>query len=109
MHPSDLEKTTFTCPHGTFAYHRMLFGLCNGPATFQRCMLAIFSDYVEHIMDVFMDNFLVYGGTFDLCLDKFTKVLHRCEEVNLVLNWKKCHFMVQKSVVLNHVVSQRGY
>lgn len=55
-----------------------------------------------------MDDFLIYGGTFDLCLDNLAKVLHRCEEVKLILNWKKCHFMVQKGVVLEHVVSHRG-
>ena len=43
----DQEKTTFTCPFGTFAYRRMPFGLCNAPATFQRCMTAIFSDFFE--------------------------------------------------------------
>ena len=56
----DQEKTTFTCPYGTFAYRRMPFGLCNTPATFQRCMMAIFADLVEEIMDVFMDDFSVY-------------------------------------------------
>jgi hypothetical protein len=45
--PEDQEKTTFTCPFGTFAYRRMPFGLCNAPATFQRCMISIFSDMVE--------------------------------------------------------------
>ena len=48
----DQEKTTFTCPFGTYAYRRMPFGLCNAPATFQRCMLSIFSDLVEHIIEV---------------------------------------------------------
>ncbi|RVW45814.1 Retrovirus-related Pol polyprotein from transposon 17.6 [Vitis vinifera] len=47
----DQEKTTFTCPFGTYAYRRMPFGLCNAPATFQRCMLSIFSDMVERIME----------------------------------------------------------
>ena len=51
----DEEKTTFTCPFGTYAYRRMPFGLCNVPTTFQRCMLSIFSDMVERIMKVFMD------------------------------------------------------
>ncbi|RVW66571.1 Retrovirus-related Pol polyprotein from transposon 17.6 [Vitis vinifera] len=59
---SDQEKTTFTCPFGTYAYRRMPFGLCNAPATFQRCMLSIFSDMVERIMEVFMDDITVYGG-----------------------------------------------
>ncbi|KAJ9189351.1 hypothetical protein P3X46_000659, partial [Hevea brasiliensis] len=58
IHPEDQEKTTFTCPYGTFAYRRMPFGLCNAPATFQRCMMAIFSDYIEDTMEVFMDDFL---------------------------------------------------
>ncbi|XP_050211818.1 uncharacterized protein LOC126661977 [Mercurialis annua] len=55
--PDDQEKTTFTCPYGTFAYHRMSFGLCNAPATFQRCMTSIFADMIEYIMKVFMDAF----------------------------------------------------
>nr|GFA68033.1 hypothetical protein [Tanacetum cinerariifolium] len=55
--PRDQEKTTFTCPYGTFAYQRMPFGLCNAPGTFQRCMLAIFDDMVEKTMEVFMDDF----------------------------------------------------
>ena len=55
---------------------------------------------------MFVDNFLVYGGTFNLCLQNLTKVLHRCERVNLVLNWKKCHFIAQEEVVLGHIVSK---
>ncbi|VVA20548.1 PREDICTED: LOW QUALITY PROTEIN, partial [Prunus dulcis] len=58
--PEDQEKTTFTCPFGTFAYRRMPFGLCNAPATFKRCMMAIFSDMVERFMEVFMDDFSVF-------------------------------------------------
>ncbi|XP_071933215.1 uncharacterized protein [Coffea arabica] len=63
--PEDQEKTTFTCPFGTFAYRRMPFGLCNAPATFQRCMVSIFSEYVEKIIEVFMDDFSVYGIEVD--------------------------------------------
>ncbi|RVW83065.1 Retrovirus-related Pol polyprotein from transposon 297 [Vitis vinifera] len=55
------EKTTFTCPFKTYAYRRMPFGLCNIPATFQRCMLSIFHDMVERIMEVFMDDITIYG------------------------------------------------
>jgi len=66
-------------------------------------MTAIFSDFIENIMEVFIDDFSVYRGTFDLCLENLAKVLYRCEEVNLVLNWEKCHFMVQEEVVLGHV------
>ncbi|GJR11444.1 reverse transcriptase domain-containing protein [Tanacetum coccineum] len=62
MAPEDQEKTTFTFPYGTFAYRRMPFGLCNAPATFQRCMTAIFHDMVEDFMEVFMDDFSVFEG-----------------------------------------------
>lgn len=73
IHPEDQEKTTFTCPFGTFAYRRMPFGLCNAPATFQRCMMAIFSEFLENIMEVFMDDFSVYGQDIHvwLTLHKF--------------------------------------
>ena len=63
--PDDQERTTFTCPYGTFAFKRMLFGLCNAPATFQRCMMSIFSDMVEGTIEVFMDDFPVVGDSFD--------------------------------------------
>ncbi|GKC44929.1 putative nucleotidyltransferase, ribonuclease H [Tanacetum coccineum] len=75
----DQEKTTFTCPYGTFAYRRMPFGLCNAPATFQRCMTAIFHDMVEDFMEVFMDDFS-----------------------------EKCHFMVKEGIVLGHKISGAG-
>jgi hypothetical protein len=65
----DQSKTTFTCPYGTFTYRRMSFGLCNAPASFQRYMMAIFSDMIEMVMDVFMDDFSIYGKTFEDCLD----------------------------------------
>ncbi|KAK1620790.1 hypothetical protein QYE76_026307 [Lolium multiflorum] len=104
----DQEKTTFTCPYGTYAYRRMPFGLCNAPATFQRCMSAIFHGFCESIVEVFMDDFSVYGNSFDSCLRNLDKVLQRCEETNLVLNWEKCHFMVNEGIVLGHKISERG-
>ncbi|CAL2239443.1 unnamed protein product [Prunus armeniaca] len=106
--PEDQEKTTFTCPFGTFAYRRMPFGLCNAPATFQRCMMSIFSDMVERFIEVFMDDFSVFGDSFDQCLHYLSKVLARCEQTNLVLNWEKCHFMVNQGIVLGHVISSKG-
>ncbi|PIN25886.1 DNA-directed DNA polymerase [Handroanthus impetiginosus] len=106
--PEDQEKTTFTCPYGTFAFRRMPFELCNAPATFQRCMMAIFTDMVENFFEVFMDDFSVYENSFDECLNNLSSVLKRCEETNLVLNWEKCHFMVQEGIVLGHKVSNRG-
>ncbi|GJU30416.1 reverse transcriptase domain-containing protein [Tanacetum coccineum] len=89
----DQEKTTFTCPYGTFAYRRMPFGLCNAPGTFQRCMVAIFRDMIEKTMELFMDDFSVFGYSFYSCLSNLEKRLKRCEDTKLVLNWEKCHFM----------------
>ncbi|GJW66363.1 reverse transcriptase domain-containing protein [Tanacetum coccineum] len=73
----DQEKTTFTCPYGTFAYSRMPFGLCNAPSTFQRCMMAIFHDMIEKTMEVFMDDFLVLGDSFDSYLSNLEKMQKR--------------------------------
>ncbi|TQE03197.1 hypothetical protein C1H46_011200 [Malus baccata] len=106
--PEDQEKTTFTCPFGIFAYRMMPFGLCNAPATFQRCMVSIFSDMIEKIIEVFMDDFSVYGDSFDTCLHNLSLVLKRCQETNLVLNWEKCHFMVSHGLVLGHIISEKG-
>ncbi|GKB55113.1 reverse transcriptase domain-containing protein [Tanacetum coccineum] len=102
------EKTTFTCPYGTFAYRRMPFGLCNAPGTFQRCMMAIFHDMIEETIDVFMDDFSVFGDSFSSCLSHLDKMLKRCEDTNLVVNWEKCHFMVKEGIVLGHKISKNG-
>ncbi|GKC45797.1 reverse transcriptase domain-containing protein [Tanacetum coccineum] len=75
--PQDQEKTTFTCPYGTFVYRRMPFGLCNAPGTFQRCMMAIFHDMIEKTIEVFMDDFSVFGDSFDSCLSNLEKMLKR--------------------------------
>ena len=98
MSADDQSNTTFTCPFGTFAYRRIPFGLCNAPATFQRCMTAIFSDFCEKIVEVFMDDFSVYGKSFDDCLSNLEPRLQRCEQTNLVLNWENGHFMVMKAL-----------
>jgi len=104
----DQGKTTFTCPFGTFAYRMMPFGLCNAPAMFQRSMLSIFSDKVERFLEIFMDDFSIFGDSFDDCLTNLEKVLSRCEEKYLILNWEKCHFMVTNGIVLSHIVSSKG-
>nr|GEX12710.1 DNA-directed DNA polymerase [Tanacetum cinerariifolium] len=76
--PKDQEKTTFTCPYETFAYCRMPFGLCNAP------------------------------GTFRSCLSHLEKMLKRCKDTNLCLNWEKSHFMVKEGIVLDHKISKEG-
>nr|GEX01572.1 reverse transcriptase domain-containing protein [Tanacetum cinerariifolium] len=108
INPKDQEKTTFTCPYGTFAYLCMPFGLCNVPGTFQRCMKAIFHDMIEKTMEVFMDDFSVFGNSFQSCLSHLERILKRCEDTNLCLNWEKSHFMVKEGIVLGHKISKQG-
>ncbi|GJY01654.1 reverse transcriptase domain-containing protein [Tanacetum coccineum] len=103
----DQEKTTFTCPFRTYAYRRMPFGLCNAPATFQRCMLAIFHDMIEESVEVFMDDFSVFGDSFDKCLKNLNKILQHCKDAHLVLNWEKCHFMVKEGIVIGHKLLEK--
>nr|GEW81470.1 DNA-directed DNA polymerase [Tanacetum cinerariifolium] len=94
-----LEKTTFTCPYRTFAYRRMPFGLCNAPGTFQRCMMEIFHDMIEKTMAVFMDEFFVSENSFQSCFSHLERMLKRCEDTNLCLNWEKSHFLVKEECV----------
>ena len=75
--PEDQEKSTFTCPYGIFAFRRMPFGLCNAPATSQTCMMSIFSDLMEEVMEIFMDDFSVSGSSFEDCLRNLETVLQR--------------------------------
>nr|GEX55293.1 hypothetical protein [Tanacetum cinerariifolium] len=93
---------------GTFAYRCMPFGLCNAPGTFQRCMLAIFHNMVEKTIEVFMDDFSVFGNSFENFLSHLDKMLQRCEDTNLSLNWEKSHFMVKEGIVLGHKISKNG-
>ncbi|GJT84367.1 hypothetical protein Tco_1058709 [Tanacetum coccineum] len=81
--PQDQEKTTFTCPYSTFAYR-------------------------QKTMEVFMDDFSVFGDNFDSCLSNLERMLKRCEDTNLVLNWEKCHFMCKEGIVLGHKISKSG-
>ncbi|GJV08841.1 reverse transcriptase domain-containing protein [Tanacetum coccineum] len=97
--PKDQEKTTFTCPYGTFDYLRMPFSLCNAPGTFQRCMLAIFHDMVEKTMEVFIDDFSVFGNSFENCQSlrigqDASKVLRHQSFVK----WDKSHFHVKEAL-----------
>jgi hypothetical protein len=71
-------------------------------------MMVVFSEFIEEVVEVFMDDFYIYGKTFVDCLANLDKVLTRCVEVDLVLNWEKCHFMVKQAIVLRHVISERG-
>nr|GEX70904.1 reverse transcriptase domain-containing protein [Tanacetum cinerariifolium] len=104
----DQEKTTFTCPYGMFAYCCMPFGLCNAPGMFQRCMMEIFHDMIKKIMEVFMDDFSIFKNSFQSCLSHLERMLKRCEDTNLCLNWEKSHFMVKEGIVLGHKIYKQG-
>ena len=108
IHPDNQEKTTFTCPLGTFAFRRMPFGLCNAPATFQRCMTAIFSDFLGDSLEVVIDDFFIFGNDFKECLAHLKKILEVCVKKRLLLSWEKSHFMVREGVVIGHIVSGKG-
>nr|GEW59282.1 reverse transcriptase domain-containing protein [Tanacetum cinerariifolium] len=71
-----------------------------------RCMMAIFHDMIEKTMEVFMDDFSVFGDSISSCLSHLDTMLQRCEDTNLVLNWEKCHFMVKEGIVLSHKISK---
>nr|GEZ23200.1 retrovirus-related Pol polyprotein [Tanacetum cinerariifolium] len=106
--PKDQEKTTFTYPYETFAYCRMPFGLCNAPGTFQRCMMAIFHDMIEKTMDVSMEDISIFGDSFKTYLSHLEKMLKRCEDTNLCLNWEQSHFMVKEGIVLGYKIYKNG-
>ena len=71
-------------------------------------MLSIYSDLVERIIEVYMDDIAVYGGSFEECLINLETVMHRCIEKNLKLNWEKCHVMVSQGIVLGNIISEKG-
>ena len=104
IHPDNQEKTTFTCPFGTFSFIPMSFGLYNGPATYQRCMRAIFFDFPGDSLEVFMDDFSIFGNDFKSFLAHLTKIQEVCVRKRLVLSWEKSHYMVREGVVLRHIV-----
>nr|GEX17074.1 hypothetical protein [Tanacetum cinerariifolium] len=85
----------------------MPFGLCNAPGTFQRCMMAIFHDMIKKMMEVFMDDFSVFENSFETCISHLDKMLKRCEDTNLCLNWEKSHFMVKEGIVLSHKIKAK--
>ena len=86
----------------------MLFGLCNAPATSQRCMMAILFKFVGDSLEAFMDDFSVIGNDFNSYVAHLTKILEVCVRKRLVLSWEKAHFMVREGVVLGHIVSGKG-
>ena len=71
-------------------------------------MMSIFLDMVGDFLEIFMNDFSVFGESFESCLNNLEKMLKRCIEANLVLSWEKSHFMVKEGIVLGHIISKRG-
>ena len=103
--PEDQDKTTFTCPWGTFAYRVLPFGLCNAPATFQREILSIFVDLINEGLEVYMDDFTPYGDDFEPALENLEKLLQRCIDTRLFLSNEKCLMMMTEGIILGHYIS----
>eukprot|EP00253_Pinus_taeda_P012276 PITA_12276 len=103
--PEDQDKTTFTCPWGTFAYQVLPFSLCNAPATFQRAILSIFADLINEGLEVYMDDFTPYREEFDPALETLEKVLQRCIATRLCLSHEKCYMMMIEGLILGHYIS----
>jgi len=106
--PEDQDKTTFTCPWGTFSYRVLHFGLCNAPATFQRAILSIFIKLVHDSVEIYMDDFTPYGCDFLEAFSNLRKLLNKCIEMNLSLSPEKCDFLMIARTVLGHSISQEG-
>eukprot|EP00253_Pinus_taeda_P017976 PITA_17976 len=106
--PEDQDKTTFTCPWGTFAFWVLPFELCNAPATFQRAVLSIFAELVHDSVEIYMDDFTPYGSNFQEALTNLGKVSAKCIEMNLSLSPEKCEFLMTEGTVLGHTISQQG-
>src|SRR5450759_588711 len=103
----DQLKTAFTTEWGVFAFRRMPFGLCNAPGMFQRLMMNIFHDFLRKFLEVFIDDFAVYGKAKDH-VDHLRMTFQRCRETGLKLHPGKCFFAVQEGILLGHKVSKKG-
>lgn len=104
----DQDKTTFTCPWGTFAYRVLPSGLCNALATFQRAILGIFFNLIQDCVEIYMDDFTTYGDEYDQALANLDKVLTRCQDTNLSLSNEKCKMLMIEGIFLGHHISDKG-
>nr|GEU97415.1 retrotransposon protein, putative, unclassified [Tanacetum cinerariifolium] len=102
-------------PNKVYRLKKALYRLKQAPRAwynelshFLRCMMAIFHDMIERTMEVFMDDFSVFGNSFSQCLTNLENMLKRCEDTKLALNWEKSHFMVKEGIVLGHKISKKG-
>jgi hypothetical protein len=96
--PRIKTKILLPSPWGTFSYRVLPFGLYNAPTTFQWVVLSIFLDLIHDCVEVYMDDFTVYGNTFEESLDNLEKVLKICKEVNLSLSNEKFFMLLTKGI-----------
>ena len=105
---SDKHKTAFTSPFGLYEYNRLPFGLCNGPATFQRLMQHCFRDEVFQLLLVFLDDIIVYSSTIEQQIQRLEIVFRRLRQHGLKLKPRKCDFFRKEVHYLGHIVSENG-
>lgn len=103
----DRDKTTFTTNWGTYAFRVMPFGLCNALGTFQRIMMIMFQDFLRKFLEIFIDDFCMYGAS-SKHLDHLQQTFQRCRESQLCLHPEKCFIGMQEGILLGHVISQQG-
>ena len=108
MAEEDKHKTAFISPFGLYEWNRVSFGLCNAPATFQRLMNMVMSDFIFRLLLVYLDDLLIYSKTFDQQLGNLEAVFKRLREVGVKLNPPKCQFAMPEVGFLGHRVSEEG-
>ena len=108
MHPDSIQKTAFTSREGLFKFNVMPFGVCNGPATFQRAMDDMLGNYNWKFAMVYIDNINIFSHTFEEHLEHLNLVFQRIRKAGLKLNKAKCNFVRKELLFLGHVVNNDG-
>lgn len=108
MHFGDADKTAFVTRKGTFKWTVLLLGLCNAPATFQRLMDIVMSGLNFETCLVYLDDVIVFGGSWEEHIERLGSVFQRLKSANLKLKPSKCHLLRRTVGFLGHVVSEQG-
>jgi len=108
VHPEDEEKTAFTTPWGTFMYVKMLFGLMNAGATFQRVMDISFAKEKDKILVIYLDDITVFSKTDEDHAAHLLRVFRKCRKFSISLNPRKSHFAMKEGKLLGHIISSKG-
>ena len=108
MHPDSIQKTAFISREGLFEFNVMPFGVCNGPATFQRAMDDMLGNYNWKFAMVYIDDINIFSRTFEEHLQHLNLVFQRIRKAGLKLNKAKCNFIQKELLFLGHVVNKDG-